>query len=183
MTSQRNYQSAGTVPLAGFVSFSSDPVFLTVLVGVEAQGRSYGSRVCEKKKKSPREGTNTWRPSRCEYQTSFTANKVSRTADIDDKDLKTAVRYKNCHKPFDVFCCASVWKNQTWNQRWRYSFCTSGFLRHSIQTALGAGLEAKPGQWQAACQGTPSPAPLTSAKKQRWRRVNMAAGGGEDSLR
>lgn len=34
------------VPLAGLVSFSSDGMFLVILVGVEAQGRSYGSSVC-----------------------------------------------------------------------------------------------------------------------------------------
>lgn len=78
------------------------------------------------------------------------------------------------NKPFDAFCCASAWKNQTWIQRWRYSFCTSGFQRHSIQTAPGAGLEE--GHLWAACQGmlSTTTAPPRSAKKQRWRRVNMA---------
>lgn len=56
---ETNHQSAGGVPLAGLVSFSSEPTFLTVLVGLEAQGRSYGSRVCEKKRRSPCEEAQT----------------------------------------------------------------------------------------------------------------------------
>lgn len=38
---------ASQIPLAGLVSFSSEGVPLEILVGVEAHGRSYGSRVCK----------------------------------------------------------------------------------------------------------------------------------------
>ena len=77
------------------------------------------------------------------------------------------------NKPFDAFCCASAWKNQTWIQRWRYSFCTSDFQRHSIQRVPGAG----EGRSWAACQGLLllPPPPPRSAKKQRRRRVSWAS--------
>lgn len=54
----RNDECAVRVPLAGLVSFSSDEAFLEVLVGVKAQGRSYGFRVCEEKPKIKCKGTN-----------------------------------------------------------------------------------------------------------------------------
>lgn len=85
---------------------------------------------------------------------------------------------KNHIKPFDAFCCASAWKNQTWNQRWCYSFCTSGFQHHSIQTALEVGpkmqawvraeaqARAQVGRWLAASRRTVLRAvPPVSAKK------------------
>lgn len=88
--------------MAGFVSFSSDDVFLTVLLGVEAQGRSYGSRVCEEKEKIKCERTNGVKALyRYEYQT---ASKVkSRHCRVQLEifielvsDLKTVTNLSMC---------------------------------------------------------------------------------------
>lgn len=82
------------------------------------------------------------------------------------------------NQPFGAFCCVSVWKNQTWNQRWCYSFYTNGFLHHSIQTAPGAwwewGPEPDVGPWRmepGACLGMLLAALKMPAEKQRWSTV------------
>lgn len=57
------------------------------------------------------------------------------------------------NKPFDELGCASAWKNQTWNQRWHYSFYTNGYQHHSTQK----GREGEPvmEQRRLVCLETP----------------------------